>query len=100
LGCVRGRLPPCDRRHLRYYAISGLLGLALPDTIFFLTVPHLPAGVLAILISFSPLFTYAFALALGDEGFSARRGAGLLAGLAGAMALLGPGPLLGPGSAM
>lgn len=79
--CAFNRWPPLDRPHLRFFAVTGLLGSALPAVVLFAAAPHLPAGVLAAVTALVPLITYGMALGFRIERYRARRAAGLALGL-------------------
>ncbi|MGX0879139.1 drug/metabolite transporter (DMT)-like permease [Roseovarius sp. MBR-154] len=74
----------------RTYLVIACLGALLPDVAYYRAAQHLPAGVLAILISSVPMFAFPIALMLGNDRFQALRIAGLLAGMAGIFLLIGP----------
>ncbi|HYE00939.1 MAG TPA: DMT family transporter [Alphaproteobacteria bacterium] len=94
---ARFRLPLAPR-FLRYYAVTGLVSMALPNAVIVLTVPKLGTGLAALAYAFPPLLTYGLALGLRVERFQAVRAAGILMGLAGALMILGPrGGLPDPG---
>ena len=78
---ARRRLPPLRRDYLVFYVVAGLLGTALPTAVLYSAAPHLPAGVLAIVIVLVPLMTYVFALGLGLERAEALRALGIVLGL-------------------
>lgn len=80
----RRKLPPVDRRCIRYYVISALVGVAGPNFIFFAAIPRVGASFVALMITLPPLLTYVGALALGMERFRAARAMGVVAALAGA----------------
>lgn len=80
---ARGRPPPLDLRHLRYYLLSGLLGIALPWTLVALLVPRIGSGLPAVVQSLAPILTLAIVLVLGYERPNGRRLAGLAIGMAG-----------------
>lgn len=90
LAALRGDIPRTDRRHLRYYALSGLLGVTLPYALTYWVLLHLQAGLLALLTALSTLFTLVLARLLGMESLRPVRVAGLLLGLAGVAAILLP----------
>ncbi len=86
--CVAtGRRLPLGRRALGLYAVVAGLGMLLPQLAVYAAAPHLPAGVLALIVSLTPIFALSLALAVGLEGVRPARLLGLLLG-AGAMALL------------
>lgn len=82
-----GRRLPLNRVALRLYAVVGAFGMLLPQLAAYTAAPHLPAGVLALIVSLVPLFALPLSLALGLERFRPARLAGLAMG-AGAMVLL------------
>ena len=72
------------------YAIMGLLNNALPFRLIFWGQTHIPSGLAAILNATTPLFTVLVAHATTDEKLTPARLAGVAAGFAGVMAMLGP----------
>ncbi|MDJ0895647.1 MAG: DMT family transporter [Alphaproteobacteria bacterium] len=84
---VRRTRPPLDGQHLRFYAVAGLLGTALPHVLSFYAAAHLPAGLRAVVLASVPMLTLGLALAVALEKPSARRFFGLLLGAV-AIALL------------
>ena len=87
---LRGHLPPLTPPHLRFYAVSGLIGIAVPNVNIITVVAHLPVGVVTILVTLAPLATWGFARIAGHEGPSARRGLGMAIGFIGALLILLP----------
>ncbi len=85
-----------NRRHLRYYALSGLTGITLPNLLVYLAIPHLGAGLASVAYTFPPLFTMAVAAALGVEPLSWRRSAGILLGFLGTLMIALPEGSLPP----
>ena len=89
--CLWRRQPPrMVPRYLRYYAVTGLCGIVLPNVNMLMALAHTPAGVMSIVVTVVPLLTYAYALPFGLERFDAARAAGILLGFAGAMVLVLP----------
>jgi len=84
------RPPGLAPAHLRYYAICGLTGSGMPLIIMFLVLNHVPAGLMAIVLTLIPLLTYLFALALRMEPFTRLRAGGLALGFTGALLLVVP----------
>jgi len=78
------------RRHARTYLILGAAIIALPFLLFAYAAAHLPASLLAIVNTASPMFGVAWSAAFGDERLSARRLAGLVLGAAGVAMIVGP----------
>ncbi|HTN35054.1 MAG TPA: DMT family transporter [Marinobacter sp.] len=84
LAALRRDLPPVSRHTLEYYVVAALVGVAVPNLIFFSAIPHIGAGFVALIITLPPLLTYLGALILGMENFRIARAAGVAAALAGA----------------
>lgn len=68
---------------LRFAMVIALIGTLIPNSTFYMSVAHLPGGVMSILISTIPLLSFPLALLLGMDRFSARRLLGLCFGLVG-----------------
>lgn len=68
---------------LRFAVVIALIGTLIPNSTFYMSVAHLPGGVMSILISTIPLLSFPLALLLGMDRFSARRLLGLCFGLLG-----------------
>lgn len=77
-------------RQLRFYLICGLIGIALPNTVMYFAAPHLPAGILAVVVNTVPVMTYLVAWAFGEESFTWTRLWGVMACVAGLMILVIP----------
>jgi len=80
---LRGRGLPLTRRALVFYVVVALMGTLIPNYAFYVSVTHLPAGIMSILISTVPLIAFPLALALGTDRFEGKRMIGLLLGLTG-----------------
>ncbi|MEP5730721.1 MAG: DMT family transporter [Sulfitobacter sp.] len=94
--CFVKRLPMIlNARALRLYLILAMIGAVLPNTISYQVAVHLPAGVMSLLLSVIPMFAFAIALALGNEGFHWRRVMGLGFGLIGVLIIILPSVDLG-----
>jgi drug/metabolite transporter (DMT)-like permease len=78
---ARRRWLPLDRPHLRFYVVCGLLGTAIPGTLYFYAAPHLPAGVLAVTIATVPMLTFAGALPFGLDRLAVGRVLGVVLGM-------------------
>lgn len=91
---IRGKPIRLDRRYMGLFFMVAVTGTVLPDVFFYLAAMKLPAGLLAILMSTSPMFGLAIALALGNDRFSWTRLLGLMFGLIGVIVLIGPGASL------
>lgn len=90
VGLVRGKRPPLDLRHVRYYVMTGLLGFAIPALNNVIVLQHVPAGVLSAVIATAPVFTYAIALLAGQEQFRPMRAIGVGLGLVGVFCIILP----------
>ena len=86
----RGMLPRVKVEHIRYYAICGVLGVAVPNLNVVVVVGHIPAGVVAVALSTTPIMTYAIALVWRLERFDAIRASGLLLALVGTLFIILP----------
>lgn len=80
---VQGKRFPVTGATLRFSALIALIGTLIPNSTFYISVVHLPSGIMSILISMVPLIAFPIALGLGMDRFSLRRALGLLCGLAG-----------------
>ena len=58
-------------RNLRDCSVIALLGTAIPATMYFYAVPHVPVGVLAITVALVPMLTYALSWSIGIDRFGA-----------------------------
>jgi len=89
--CLSRRLlPPVKWTHLRYYFICGATNVALPNFFVLTAARHIPIGIIVLLISLTPLVTYAVALTFGLDRVTPRRLAGLVVGLFGTLMILVP----------
>ena len=82
---------PGHRGALTVYVFVGLVGTLLPAAASATAARFLPAGVVALGLSFVPLMTLPVAVALGTDRLSLARVAGLLAGLGGVLLMILPG---------
>ncbi len=76
----------------RYFGISGLTAIAVPNALAFVVVANIGAGLTATLYALPSLATYAIAVALGMESLSRKRAIGLSFGVAGCVWILSPSP--------
>jgi drug/metabolite transporter (DMT)-like permease len=75
----------------RPYLLMGLLNNAIPFGLIFWGQTHIPSGLAAILNATTPLFTVLVAhVATADEKLTPARLAGVAAGLAGVVVMIGP----------
>lgn len=80
---LRRKTVPINRATLRFAGVVAVIGTLIPNGAFYVSIVHLPAGLMSILISTTPLLAFPIALAVGIDRFSMARMAGLVAGLAG-----------------
>ncbi len=76
----------------RYFGLSGLTAIAVPNALAFVVVANIGAGMTATLYALPSLATYAIAVALGMESLSRKRAIGLGFGVAGCVWILSPNP--------
>ena len=91
---LRRELPPLTLPHLRLYFTSAALGFAFPFALLAFVATKLPAGITVLLITLTPLFTYALAVPMGLERFRLMNVTGLLLGVAGILLIVVPGDSL------
>lgn len=75
---------------LRYYFICGLMGIVIPNTNMYFAAPHLPAGLLAVIVNTVPIVAYPLALFAGLESFNLVRLAGVISAVIGLMLIVVP----------
>lgn len=98
---LRARALVLARRYLALFFGVALLGTVISGYLSYAAAPHLPAGVLAIIIALVPLFAMPIALMMGFEKPSIARIAGLMLGAAAVAVLVGPDTSLpDPGKAV
>ena len=90
LTLARGRPLRITGAGLRFATIIALVGTVVPTFTFYRSVVHLPAGIMSILISTIPLFSFAMAMTLKMDRFSPQRLLGLLCGLLGVALIVLP----------
>ncbi|MEM8699257.1 MAG: DMT family transporter, partial [Pseudomonadota bacterium] len=96
----RHRLP-LGRGALVFYAVCAVLGTALPHSLSFTAIAHLPVGVVSILIATVPMMTLSLSWALGLDRAGPRRVLGLLLGAGSVLLLIAPeASLPKPGQAL
>jgi len=94
IALVRRKGLRLTRPALRFYVIVAVLGTLIPNGTFYVSVVHLPAGIMSIIIATIPMLAFPMALALGMDRFSALRLTGLALGLLGVALLAAPGAAL------
>ncbi|AWJ90802.1 EamA/RhaT family transporter [Azospirillum baldaniorum] len=81
---------PLTGRYLRYFAVSGLLSMALPNVVLFFVMPWLGAGLSAVVYTLPPILTLLMAVAVRIEKPDRGRVLGILLGFVGALMIVGP----------
>ena len=81
---------PLDRASLRFYLVSGFLGIGLPICFVTWAAAYLPVGILTLTMVLVPILTYGISIPLGVERYAPVRVAGIVAGLAGIALVLLP----------
>lgn len=95
MAVARQPLPPLRDPVWRWYALSGVVGMAIPFALFAYASTGLDSAVTAICNGGTPIFVAALAHVAGDEKMSGRKAAGVLMGFAGLAALVGADALRG-----
>lgn len=90
LACTQTEKMKISIPHCRYYLICGLTGIALPNTNMYFAAPHLPAGLLAVIVNTVPIMAYMMALATRIESFNWTRLIAVGFALTGLMLILCP----------
>ena len=92
---IRGFSLPRGMRQLRVYGIIAMIGTVIPNTLSYQAAVHLPSGIMSLLLSVIPMFSFAIALLLGNDQFALRRLMGLILGLVGVLIIIAPAVDLG-----
>ena len=92
---IRGFSLPLGLAQLRVYGIIALIGTVVPNTLSYQAAVHLPSGIMSLLLSVIPMFSFAIALMLGNDRFALRRLMGLILGLMGVLIIVTPAVDLG-----
>ncbi|UDL05379.1 DMT family transporter [Marinobacter sp. CA1] len=90
LGLWNGRSATRPPGTWRYWLVSGLTAIAIPNALAFIVVGHVGSGLTATLYALPSLATYALSLLLRLERLSALRTVGLLLGVAGCIRIMSP----------
>lgn len=81
---------PRSRAALHFCTVSAALGLALPFIALIMASPRVPVGIIGMVVTIEPAFTYLIALLLVIERFRWLRVAGVLLGVAGLLLIVLP----------
>ncbi len=88
--CLLSRIRLFNFKNLRHYMVLALIGITVPNLLYYNAAPHLSAGILSVTISTVPLFTYAIMLVLCFESVVARRMFGIVLGMIAILLLVIP----------
>ena len=88
--CTIGKVPVFSRRRLRNYVVIAVIGICLPNLLYYNAAPHLSAGILSITVSTVPLFTYAIMWAMRYEPLMMKRALGIVLGMVAILLLVIP----------
>ena len=69
--------------HWRYYLVGGVLGISIPQSLGYVVLKEVPAGLFTMTVTLSPLLTFLAASVYEGRLLPRYRALGLLAGLAG-----------------
>lgn len=81
---------PRGLRPWGFCAVAGVLGITLPNVLFYFVIRHIPAGLMAVVVTTAPILTYSLALAFAMERLSAVRAIGIGLGFVGALVIVLP----------
>ena len=90
VGAACGTLPPVSRAHLKQYARLAVLAVMLPVLATAFAAHALPAGVITLVLTLVPGFTYLISFAVRLERFEALSLAGLALGAGGVLLIVLP----------
>lgn len=89
-GILRGKRPRFARSDLPYYLKLGLVRFTLANMILYSAQGKLPVGIMAVIMTFVPILTYAISVILRIEKFLWFRATGILLGFGGVMLIVLP----------
>jgi drug/metabolite transporter (DMT)-like permease len=90
IGLIRKEVPRLEPAHLSYYVKAALMRFTFANMILYTAQGKLPVGLMAVIMAFMPIFTYALSLAFRVEKLIGVRVAGVALGIGGAMMILLP----------
>ena len=94
IALLRREPPQWSWPHLRVYFIIGGLGIGFSTSLLTYVAPHLPAGVLTMVLALSPPFTYLISVAIRIDRLYILGVFGILFGFGGVAILVGPTAVL------
>lgn len=90
IALLRRRKPKFSPRHHLFYLVCALTGYLLPMIVELLVIAHMPAGVLTLIVSMSPLATLMVAWIMRTDTINLSRITGILVGAFAVFAILLP----------
>lgn len=87
ISAFRKRMPAVTPEALRYYFICGLTGYLLPFCFELYSAPKIGAGVLAIIVTLTPIFTVMLTAAIKAEPITRKKALAVVCGLVAVMPL-------------
>lgn len=88
--CLISGITLFNLKNMYYYVVLAIIGITVPNLLYYNAAPHLSAGILSITVSTVPLFTYAIMLVLRFESVVARRLSGIVLGMIAILLLVIP----------
>jgi drug/metabolite transporter (DMT)-like permease len=88
---LKGEKLPLSRAYLIGYLVIGALAVGIPISLLTYAAPHLPAGLLTIVLALSPPFTFLLGTLARIERFRVLGLLGLIFGFLGVLVIIGPG---------
>jgi drug/metabolite transporter (DMT)-like permease len=89
-GILCGRRPRFARADLPYYLKLGLVRFTLANMVLYTVQGKLPVGIMAVIMTFVPIFTYCISVIMRIEKFLWLRATGILLGFGGVMLIVIP----------
>jgi drug/metabolite transporter (DMT)-like permease len=87
---LRGHRPAVSRRHVLAYLVIGAFAMALPSALLMQAAGHVPATLLTLVLSLSPVLTLLFAILTKLERFRIRALLAVALGFAGVVLIASP----------
>ncbi len=81
---------PVSWRHIRYYAVCGAIGIAIPNTNMYWSAQHVSSGLLAVVVNTVPVLIYVLSIVLRQERFNLTRCLGIMACMLGIYMIVMP----------
>ena len=87
---LRGLSPRLQRVHWPYYLKLGFVRFTIGNAIFYSAQGKLPVGLMAVIMTFVPIFTYSISLGVRIEVFRWLRATGIILGFIGVLLIVVP----------